>query len=45
MQQKAQQFLMGDDEYQSQQMADAMSQLEMEEAEFEASEEEFEEEE
>ena len=44
MQQKAQQFLMGDDEYQSQQMADAMAELEMEEAELEETEEEYEEE-
>jgi hypothetical protein len=44
MQQRAQQFLMGDDEYQSQQMADAMAELEMEEAELEESEEETEEE-
>ena len=38
MQQNAQQFLMGDDEMQSQQIADAMNQLEMEEAEMEEAE-------
>lgn len=43
MQQRAQQFLMGDDESQSSQMAEAMAELEMEEAELEESEEETEE--
>ena len=35
MQQNAQQFLMGDDEMQSQQIADAMNQIDMERAEAE----------
>lgn len=43
IQQNAQQFLMGDDEYQSQMMADAMNQLDMEAAEEELPEEEIEE--
>ncbi len=45
MQQNAAQFLMGDEESQSQMMADAMAELEMEEAELEEAEEELPEEE
>lgn len=44
MQQNAAQFLMGDEESQSQMMADAMAELEMEEAALEETEEEYEEE-
>ena len=38
IQQRAQQFLMGDDETQSQQIADAMNQIDMERAEKEVAE-------
>ena len=41
MQQRASQFLMGDEEYQSQQIADAMDQLDMEAAEVAEAEEEL----